>query len=537
MWEAYFPPLPLKARGVAESAGFQGASSSLVFSLSETHTIRLYMATYNRQVIDIKAAAGMTGDQSNEHQRRWTERGWKDAAKHGNYDPTRARLNFEVTKGGVVRPIDTSVSIPKRIKATLAERGIADPNEEMKRKRKEPNRRTVVNIIFGGSRERMHQIAFGDQKVDLTHGADNSHIEHTPEIEEWARDIYAFACGKWGEENIVGFYVHLDEMNPHIHCTVLPITARNKFSFKELFAGKDKAEFTERTRKLHDDLAVVNARWGLGRGNDKLETGARHRTTEEYRRELRRECNELELQRTDLELEISDRHETLRDLYADIRKAEKRCKGLTTMVRNLEQKETELTSQLAQLEADLESGNGNAADLCRRIADLEGRLRTTASSLADKKQKLKQADRQLAQLNDEMSSVKERTENLKKERDEFSADVQSQIRMRLTDAVFGKTFVEFGKLIDNLSPQQKEAFGNDFLVHLAEKPAEILQCAMYLFAGYVDGAIQFAKSSGGGSTSDLKWGRDPKEDERRFAFRCMVQAHRMMKSSQQVKRK
>ena len=62
---------------------------------------------------------------------------------------------------------------------------------------------------------------------------------------------------------------------------------------------------------------------------------------------------------------------------------------------------------------------------------------------------------------------------------------------------------------------------------------------MYLFAGYVDGAIQFAKSSGGGggSTSDLKWDRDPKEDERRFAFRCMVQAHRMMKSSQQVKRK
>ena len=47
------------------------------------------MASYNRQVIDIQASAGMTGDQSNEHQRRWTQRGWRDAAKHGNYDPTR----------------------------------------------------------------------------------------------------------------------------------------------------------------------------------------------------------------------------------------------------------------------------------------------------------------------------------------------------------------------------------------------------------------------------------------------------------------
>lgn len=490
------------------------------------------MASYNRQVIDIKASAGMTTDQSNEHQRRWSERGWKDAAKHGNYDPTRARLNFEVAKGGIIRSIDQSVSIPKRIKATLKERGIIDPNEEMKARGKEPNRRTVVNIIFGGSRERMHQIAFGKQKVNLEHGADNSKIQRTSDIEEWAKDVYRFACDKWGEDNIVGFYVHLDEMNPHIHCTVLPISKRNKFSFKELFAGKDKAEFTERTRRLHDELAEVNKKWGLGRGNDKQETGARHRTTEEYRRELRNECNGLELQ-------ISDCQEILRGLYADIRKAEKRCKGLTTMIQNLEQKETDLTAQLAQLEADLSSGNGNAADLRRRITDLEKQLRITTSSLADKRLKLKNADRQLAQLNDEMESVKERTIDLKRERDEAASDVQSQIRMRLTDAVFGKTFVEFGKLIDCLSPEQKAAFGNDFLVHLAEKPAEILKCAMYLFAGYIDGAIQFAKGSGGGGGgSDLPWGRDPNEDDRKFAFRCMVQAHRMMKPapSKQVKR-
>ncbi len=491
------------------------------------------MASYNRQVIDIKASAGMTGEQSNEHQRRWSEREWKDAARHSNYDPTRARLNFEIAKGCVVRPIDTSVSIPKRIKATLEERGITDPNEEMKRKGKEPNRRTVVNIIFGGSREQMHRIAFGNQSVDLTHGADNSHIERSHDIEAWAKDIYRFACGKWGEDNIVGFYVHLDEMNPHIHCTLLPITSRNKFSFKELFAGKDKAEFTERTRRLHDELAAVNLPWGLGRGNDKLETGARHRTTEEYRRELRQECNSLELQ-------ISDRHETLQELYADIRKAERRCKGLTTMVSNLEKKEAEMTAQLAQLEADLDSGAGNASDLHRRIADLERQLRATASSLADKREKLKNADQQLALLNDEMSSVREHTADLKRERDEAAADIQSQIRMRLTDAVFGKTFVEFGKLIDSLTPEQKATFGNDFLVHLAERPAEILKCAMYLFGGYIDGAIQFAKGSGGGggSSSDLKWGRDPDEDDRRFAFRCMVQAHRMMKPAQgkQVKR-
>ena len=484
-----------------------------------------------RQVFDFRASAGMTADQSNEHQRKWTERGWKDAAKRMNYDRTRELLNFEIAKGGIVQSIDKTKSIPQRIKETLAARGIMDPNEELKRKGKEPNRRTVVNIIFGGSREQMHHLAFGNQSVDLTHGADNSHIVRCPDIEEWAKDVYRFACDKWGEDNIAGFYVHLDEMNPHIHCTILPITARNKFSFKELFAGKDKIEFQERTRRLHDELAAVNERWGLGRGQSIMETGARHRSTEEYRRELRRQCDNLET-------EIVDKHKTLKELYADIRKAEKRCKGLSTMVGNLETKETELNAQLAQLEADLSSGAGDAAELRRRIAELEDKLRVTTSSLADKKLKLKNADRQLARLQSELQSVNEQKANAQTQYREFTADNQAQIRMRLTDAIFGKAVLDIRSLLSAMTPEQKAAFDDEFLMALSEKPTEILKCAMYLFAGYVDGAIQFAKGSGGGgSGSELPWGRDPDEDDRHFAYRCMMRAHRMLRpATKQVKR-
>ena len=484
-----------------------------------------------KQVIDFHASAGMSPNQSNEHQRRWSDRSWNVAVKGGNYDRTRAHLNFEVARGGIVQPIDQSKSIPRRIRETLAARGIIDPNEEMKRKGKEPNRRTVVNIIFGGSRDRMHQLAFGSQTVNLEHGADNSHITRCKDIEDWAKDIYRFACDKWGEDNIVGFYVHLDEKNPHIHCTLLPITQRNKFSFKELFAGKDKIEFKERTLRLHNELAEVNARWGLGRGQSIMETGARHRTSEEYRRELRQECDDLELQ-------ISEKHETLKELYADIRKAEKRCKGLTTMISNLEARETGLNSEIAQLEADIESGTGDAADLRRRIADLENQLRTTASSLADKRLKLKTADRQLAQLQEELEAVNEKRANAQSDYLKFTDKNQEQMRLRLTDAVFGRSVVDMRSLLAAMTPEQKAVFDGEFLMAMAEKPNEILKCAMYLFVGYLDGAIQFAKGSGGGgASSDLPWGRDPKEDDRRFAYRCMMQAHNMLRpASKQVKR-
>ncbi len=476
-----------------------------------------------RQVLDCSPSAGITTNQSNEHQRRWSEKNWERAARNGNYDITRAHLNFEIAKGGIVQPIDTSKSIPNRMRETLRARGIADPNEEMKRKGKQPNRRTVVNIIFGGSRDRMHELAFGNQTVNLEHGADNSHINRCKDIEDWAKDIYRFACDKWGEDNIVGFYVHLDEKNPHIHCTLLPITQQNKFSYKELFAGSDKNAFRERTIQLHNELAVVNEKRGLGRGFSKTVTGARHRSTEEYRAELHKECN-------DLETEIAEKHETLRELYADIRKAEKRCKGLTTMISNLEARETDLTSEIAQLEADIESGAGDAADLRRRIAGLEDHLRITSSSLADKRHKLKTADRQLAQLQEELEAVNEKRANAQSDYLKFTDKNQEQMRMRLTDAVFGRSVVDMRSLLAAMTPEQKAGFDGEFLMAMAEKPNEILKCAMYLFAGYLDGATQFAQSCGGGGTSsDLPWGRNPDEDDRRFAYRCMMQAHKMLK--------
>ena len=137
----------------------------------------------------------------------------------------------------------------------LRSRGIKDPNEGLA----EPRFRTVVNFIFGGSRERMTELAFGDQKVNLTHGADNSHLTRCKDIEEWAKDVYRFVADKYGEENIVAFILHLDETNPHVHCTLLPIKD-GKFAYKQIFAGKDKYEFSARMKALHSEFADVNKR-------------------------------------------------------------------------------------------------------------------------------------------------------------------------------------------------------------------------------------------------------------------------------------
>ena len=172
-----------------------------------------------KQVLDVQVSKGITTAQSNEHQRNRSEKAEKYAMKKGNYDPTRKQLNFEIAPGGKIRPIDTSQSIPERMADILKHRGIKDPNEGLV----EPKYRTVVNIIFGGSRERMHELAFGTQQVDFEEGADNSRIKRKGDIERWAKDVYSFVSRRYGEQNIAAFIVHLDELNPHVHCTLLPI--------------------------------------------------------------------------------------------------------------------------------------------------------------------------------------------------------------------------------------------------------------------------------------------------------------------------
>lgn len=498
------------------------------------------MAYYNKQVIDIQTASGMSMAQSNEHQRNWTELGWKDAAQHGNYDPTRAHLNFEIGSGGIVKPVDKSTNIPQRIKVSLDSRGIVDPNALKIAQGKEPNRRTVVNIIFGGSRERMNRLAFGDEEVDLTHGADNSHLRRSSDIEGWAKDIYKFACDHWGEDNIVGFYVHLDETNPHIHCTVLPINAKNKFSFVDVFAGHDKLEFQERTRKLHDDLAKVNAKWGLIRGSSKYETGARHRTSEEYWADLRRRCDSLEIEHAGLTQEIDACRQTLADLQSEISKAERRVKGLTTMVSNLESKLARYEEDLDRLDNQIRNNAGDLDALNRQREKLLADIALTEGNLEDKKRKLRVADMQLASLKEKVEAARSYQAELRDQIEKVLNDPDHVVRMRLTDAVFGRVSQELQRLYPTLSPGQKNMVEGELLATMAEKPTELLRCALSLMIGYIDGAIQIAHTSGGGGGggSDLKWGRDPDEDDRKWAFRCMMQANKMLRptSGRRIKR-
>ncbi len=458
-----------------------------------------------KQVMDIRVGKGFTKAQSAEHLRIPSKKGKEFAEKRGNnYDESRAHLNFEITKGGKVVPIDKSKSIPQRIAENLAQRGIKDPNKGLD----EPRFRTVVNLIFGGSTETMRRLAFGDQVVNYEDKkVDHSHIKRKREIEDWARDIYHWAKKRWGEENIVAFVVHLDESNPHIHCTLLPIID-DKFSYRKIFAGKDKFEYSARMKELHSSLAEVNRRWNLDRGDPVAETGAKHRTTEQYRRELTNECTRLE---------------------AEIRRKTIALKGLNTMINNLRSKVAEKEQDLIQLQK-LMKERADDKKLLEEQQKIIKQIEELKEQLKDKEEKYNKTVQAIAQAEERKKTIEQRTnESIEKLRGYVRKEIDYSHGM-VSRAVLGDVIAEMKELLPQLSDEDREVFEGSLIEDLMENARDIAEQSVHLFMDVVGDATTFARGSGGGGSSHGDWGRKKDEDDIAWARRCSRMARHFVRA-------
>lgn len=290
------------------------------------------------------------------------------------------RLNFQVSKGGELGPVDKSKSITEKIEQAIKNRVTGRVNATSNR---------AVSLVFGGNREQMRKLAFGDQPI--SENGNNWDVDSCSGIDRWAKDIYDFCCREFGEENVVSFIVHLDELNPHAHAVIVPITKDGRLSAKDMFGGNDMNQARTRMRELHSRLAEVNEKYGLERGDDITITGAKHKSTETYRRELADECRTLSN-------EVGMKKTLLSGLNRSITKAETKIKALQTMVSNLEKAEAEKQATIAELEDYMKNHLGDAVEIKAKITATRKELWDVRDKLNDKKMKLEQAKLQLDEL-------------------------------------------------------------------------------------------------------------------------------------------
>lgn len=495
----------------------------------------------SKQVIDIRPGKSMSRGQSNEHLRVCANGAYLQKLSN-NFDPTREKLNFEIGRGGVLTEVDKTRSIPQRIAANLSARGIKDPNKG----KENPYHNTIANVILGGSRSRMHELAYGTQHVNLDHGSDNSHITRCPEIEQWAQDMYKFMSRKYGEENIAAFVVHLDETNPHIHCTLLPIVHwrdRERFSYRELFEGT-KVEASQKKKALHDELAEVNKKWGLERGDPIALTGAQHKSYNQY---LQEQIQQKEQVSDELDTTISDQRSESRHLNKNIKKAQKRLKGLSTMYENLLQKKEALEQQMKVLEQQLEKGAIDLKTYQDRKESLQKECDEVIDKLTARRQQIAEAKESLDQYLLKQINTEEEVEKLERRMQSnlpsaVQRIIQEQSAKMLSQASadFREKFNDFLHFRNNLSYAQQQQFDELFQDNpvmenlIADTSKEIMEVAAHLFLGQVEAAGQIALShggGGGGGGSSSGWGRGKDDDDDLWWRKCMARARKMLRPS------
>lgn len=459
--------------------------------------------------------ASMSTGEANEHQRRFTEKMWENRLnrRKNNIDRSRSGLNFELLRGGKQVPLGSEKSIKQRIAERYKEAGIQDPNVERMERYKAKGEvytgkpyRTICELILSGNADFMRDLAFGDQKVDMTKGADNSHLVLHPEIIKWAKDVYKALAKRYGEENIVSFVVHVDESSPHIHCCILPIyydvnKGRNRVMYRDTFGGEATV-----LDELHNFMADVNEKWGLEHGEPVSVTGARHIPREEYYATLGHQIQEREEKKSELESAI---------------------KGLTTMIEHFTADRDKCTAEIEELEALLEQCQGDKTEIEAKIESLKARVVELDTKLADKRTKLMEADRK---LKDAQARIREATtdgENLAKAYDlvqnELSKDVDSLFKTTFFDDAVGDVKNMLANNPDLNLGTNAEVI-NAMAYAGAEHMTEVVNKAKELFIAGINGAANVQASGvGGGSTSDLPW-RDKDEDIAKYLLRCLQSA-------------
>lgn len=225
-------------------------------------------------------------------------------------------------------------------------------------------------------------------------------------LNDWAESSVRWAKETFGEENVVGAHLHMDEQTPHLHVTVVPIvtTERKKkaseSNAKKRYRTKPKdgprlsandIMTRENLIRFQDTYAEAMERFGLERGIRGSE--ARHVDQHEYYRQC-------QIKKKDLEQDVA----TLT--------TEK--EQLDTETRSLEKRKTELERGNRWIEKTIVESKAANAKIVKENSDLEKR-----------KTELEESNSSLAATNTTLSNEKKQLEADKKKVAKEIADIEA----------------------------------------------------------------------------------------------------------------
>lgn len=507
------------------------------------------MTTDRKQAMHVEAGKSFSTAEANENERRWNDDkiDRKNQDSTNNYDKTRMKLNFEIGSDGKIYPLGYSEkSLEVRLQERLSELGWKPFKPDSKI---QPN--CCARFIFGGNHDRTIEMAFGDQTVNLEKDADNSHLHRCEEIEHWAKDVYDWCVRRYGQENIVGFQVHLDESSPHIHALIVPVGQRTK-SGRECVMwsakfGKNRYEYGQILREMHTSLyEEVGSKYGLERGDSIEGRNVQH----------------------------LHKRDNIRKLAYEAKQAEKAVKGLQTMMRHLESKIFSYSRQLEEAKKELVSGRITLDRYETQKADIQKLIVEYQTKLEDKTGKLHAKEQELERLTADAAKARSVIQPFRNHKEDFTPPritekvplfgtdkwVERQNRhiakhfteivrkieslyksdaLRQVEAAQRNALADYGEFYRLKKENQslsdiKQELESELNILIGQLAVPSIRNMIFAVADALIGGQPVPISSGGGgnSDSDLRWdGRRPDEEEEAYQRRCLLHASRVAKSA------
>ena len=497
------------------------------------------MNTDIKQAMHVEAGKSFGTAEANENERRWNDdkidRKNQDPTNH--YDRTRMKLNFEIGPDGKIHPLGyQEKSLEVRLQERLDELGWKPFKADSKI---QPN--CCAKFVFGGNHDRTLEMAFGNQSVNLEKGADNSHLHRCEEIENWAKDVYDWCSNRYGQKNIVGFQVHIDESSPHIHALIVPVGIRPKSGRESVMwsakFGKDRYEYGRILKEMHTSLYdEVGSKYGLERGYSIDGRNVQHLNKRDYIRKLTKEAKQ----------------------------AEKAVKGLQSMMRNLESRIFSYRLQLEEADKELASGKITLDRYEAQKADIQELIAEYQTKLEDKTDKLHVKEQELERLTADATKARSVVQPFRNHKVDFTPpQITEKVPLFGSDKwverqnqYIAKQFTDIVRKIESLyrndAARQVEAAQRNVLADYGElyqlrrdnkslsDTNESLESELnmlfdqlaipsvrnLIFAvadALIGGQPVSISSCSGGSTSDLPWdGRRPDEEEEAYRRRCLM---------------
>jgi len=322
------------------------------------------------------------------------------------------------------------------------------------------------------------------------------------------------------------------KMNYHAHVVA---------SFLDWNTGKTVKPNSQEMSEMQTILALA---LDMERGAMKKDTGAEYLNHQEYRK-MKEAVNALSKTSKKLDEEIIDKENHLNIINKEIKQAETKYKGLSTMITNLEAQRDNLEAQIAALEDEYSEDNEllelKRSELLAKLAEIEEKI-------SDKTQKREEAERKLIELAKEKNKLQQHYDDLMREKVKIEPDVFEKVQNDVNATMWEEATREMKKDFSNindflsktLSPKQyedyKELITGSMFEDLAQRGEEVAAVAAALYLGYIDQATTFAQGSGGGGDSPGKgWGREKDEDDEAFRRRCCIMGRMMMKPTSRKK--